>query len=147
MTLRNDIWAEKCFCRRDVNITSCWYIDTVANLVFWLFILLTHTHMYSRVQHYIYASSIWANITHVLETLVYLSKILLVYWTYRICPCISRGIYPRTKYYTDNSSYTRVAPSGKKLYRKQVEFSKCERTMTQQWWAIMHELMNIQSPH
>ena len=42
--------------------------------------------------------------------------------TYRISPCISRGIYPRTKYYTDNSSYTRVTPSGKKLYRKQVEF-------------------------
>ena len=42
--------------------------------------------------------------------------------TYRISPCISRGIYPRTKYYTDNSSYTRVTPSGTKLYRKQVEF-------------------------
>ena len=28
--------------------------------------------------------------------------------------------YPRTKYYTANSSYTRVTPSGKKLYRKQV---------------------------
>ena len=41
---------------------------------------------------------------------------------YRISPCISRGIDPRTKYYTDNSSYTRVTPSGKKLYRKQVEF-------------------------
>ena len=43
---------------------------------------------------------------------------------YRISPYISREIYPRTKYYTDNSSYTQVTPSGKKLYRKQVEFSK-----------------------
>ena len=34
---------------------------------------------------------------------------------YRISPYISREIYPRTKYYTDNSSYTRVTPSGKKL--------------------------------
>ena len=33
---------------------------------------------------------------------------------YRISPSISREIYPRTKYYTDNSSYTRVTPSGKK---------------------------------
>ena len=41
---------------------------------------------------------------------------------YRISPSISREIYPRTKYYTDNSSYTRVTPSGKKLYQKQVEF-------------------------
>ena len=43
---------------------------------------------------------------------------------YRISPSISREIYPRffrTKYYTDNSSYTRVTSSGKKLYRKQVE--------------------------
>ena len=30
------------------------------------------------------------------------------FWRYRICPYISRGIYPRTKYYTDNLSYTRV---------------------------------------
>ena len=52
---------------------------------------------------------------------------------YRISSCISRRIYPRTKYYTDNSSYTRVTPSGKKLYRKQVEFWKCERNMTEQW--------------
>ena len=52
---------------------------------------------------------------------------------YRIFSYISRGIYPRTKYYTDNSSYTRVTPSGKKLYRKQVEFSKCERNMTRLW--------------
>ena len=44
---------------------------------------------------------------------------------YRISPSISREIYPRTKYYTDNSSYTRVTPSGKKLYQKQVEFSVC----------------------
>ena len=69
------------------------------------------------------------------------------YMTYRISPYISREIYPRTKYYTDNSSYTRVTPSGKKLYRKQVEFSKFGRTMTRQWRAIMHELMNFQSPH
>ena len=68
-------------------------------------------------------------------------------FSYRISLCISRGIYPRTKYYTYNSSYTWVTPSGKKLYRKQVEFWKCERNMTEQWWAIMHELMNIQSPH
>ena len=34
--------------------------------------------------------------------------------SYRISPSISREIYPRTKYYTDNSSYTRVTPSGKK---------------------------------
>ena len=40
-----------------------------------------------------------------------------------LSPSISREIYPRTKYYTDNSSYTRVTPSGKKLYQKQVEFS------------------------
>ena len=52
---------------------------------------------------------------------------------YRISPYISREIYPRTKYYTDNSSYTRVTSSGKKLYRKQVEFSKFGRTMTRQW--------------
>ena len=62
---------------------------------------------------------------------------------YRISPSISREIYPRTKYYTDNSSYTRVTPSGKKLCQKQVEFSKFGRNMTEQWWAIMHELMNI----
>ena len=68
-------------------------------------------------------------------------------YNYRISPCISREIYPRTKYYTDNSSYTRVTPSGKKLNRKQVEFSKFGCTMTRQWWAIMHELMNFQSPH
>ena len=48
--------------------------------------------------------------------------------TYRISPCISRGIYPRTKYYIDNSSYTRVTPSGKKLYRKQVEFESASAT-------------------
>ena len=52
---------------------------------------------------------------------------------YRISPYISREIYPRTKYYTDNLSYTQVTPSGKKLYRKQVEFSKFGRTMTRQW--------------
>ena len=52
---------------------------------------------------------------------------------YRISPSISREIYPRTKYYTDNSSYTRVTPSGKKLYQKQVEFSKFGRNMTEQW--------------
>ena len=50
-----------------------------------------------------------------------------------ISPSISREIYPRTKYYTDNSSYTRVTPSGKKLYQKQVEFSKFGRNMTEQW--------------
>ena len=43
-------------------------------------------------------------------------------FNYRISPCISRGIYPRTKDYIDNSSYARVTPSWKKLYRKQVEF-------------------------
>ena len=53
--------------------------------------------------------------------------------SYRISPSISREIYPRTKYYTDNSSYTRVTPSGKKLYQKQVEFSKFGRNMTEQW--------------
>ena len=52
---------------------------------------------------------------------------------YRISPSISREIYPRTKYYTDNSSYTLVTPSGKKLYQKQVEFSKFGRNMTEQW--------------
>ena len=41
-------------------------------------------------------------------------------------PYISRVLVeefiPEQNYYTDNSSYTRVTPSGKKLYRKQVEF-------------------------
>ena len=55
------------------------------------------------------------------------------YHVYRISPSISREIYPRTKYYTDNSSYTRVTPSGKKLCQKQVEFSKFGRNMTEQW--------------
>ena len=54
-------------------------------------------------------------------------------YIYHISPYISQEIYPRTKYYTDNSSYTRVTPSGKKLYRNQVEFSKFGRTMTRQW--------------
>ena len=57
----------------------------------------------------------------------------IVKQTYRISPSISREIYPRTKYYTDNSSYTRVTPSGKKLCQKQVEFSKFGRNMTEQW--------------
>ena len=52
---------------------------------------------------------------------------LHIHHGYRIFSYISRGIYPRTKYYTDNSSYTRVTPSGKKLYRKQVEIR------TRQW--------------
>ena len=42
--------------------------------------------------------------------------------SYRIYSYISRGIYPRTKYYTDDLSYTWVTLSGKKLYRKKVFF-------------------------
>ena len=68
---------------------------------------------------------------NVTQELIYISMTLEL--IYRISPSISREIYPRTKYYTDNSSYTRVTPSGKKLYQKQVEFSKFGRNMTEQW--------------
>ena len=59
------------------------------------------------------------------ELVDYVSQQVLSYY-YRIYSYISRGIYIRTKYYTDNLSYTRVTPSGKKLYRKKVYFSIAE---------------------
>ena len=42
---------------------------------------------------------------------------------YSIYACISQDIYPWTWYHTDNSSYTPVIHSWKKLCRKKVDFS------------------------
>ena len=112
----------------------------MASVFRWLYVRPRYTPSMSRKWRY-FANILffhWFNIQQTLIGIFMLSHAILIWCQENggifipYNPYISRGIYPRTKYYTDNSSYTRVTPSGKKLYRKKVYFSIAD-------WAVVSD--------
>ena len=99
-TLSNTIIMIYYTCQTLSNTIMIYYTcQTLSNTIIMIY-YTCHT-LSNTIMIYYTCHTLSSNIYNDILYLPYIIK-------YRISPCISRRIYPRTKYYTDNSSYTTV---------------------------------------
>ena len=105
-------------------------IDDIYYVIFCIIVIIWVT--IDDIYYVIYCIIVWVTIDDIYYVIPYMS----VYKSRNLSQ--NKILHRQFVLYTGNTLREEIIPKASWIF---------ERTMTQQWWAIMHELMNIQSPH